>query len=431
MTASGEPLRGRKLGDRRVRVDRPEAPYFRYVGTDTVTVKPRAVAPSTGAGRAVALVRRLVIGRPLATEQEMDERLSKRKALAIFSSDAISSSAYASEEILRMLVVATIPAQVAQQVYGRDSVGFFAFQAFTALILFLAANTSFNAFPRLAAILGTDGFMPRQFAYRGDRLAFSRGIIGLGAIACAILVVFGGDTHAIIPLYAVGVFIDFSISQAGMMRHWLTTRASGWPRRLAINSVGLAMAATVGVVVIVAKAPLSLLVLVLIPLLVSGMLLIGAHYARVERELRVTDERAPGETLPRRTRSIVPVPDLNRAVDQAMDVARSLSADVTAIHVTDDLESAARLRDRFLERYPSVRFVVVESPYRQLVGPLVAYLDRMSPDPDSLTHVIVPEYVVRHWWEEWLHNDAARRLRRALLGRPNTVVTGIAYRRER
>ena len=664
MTASGAPLRGRKLGDRRIRVDRPEAPYFRYVGADTVTVKPRAVAPSTGAGRAVALLRRLVIGRPLASEQEMDERLSKRKALAIFSSDAISSSAYASEEILRVLVVAgpialvlsvqvslavalmlaavaisyrqvviaypggggsyavaranfgrtpslvaasalmidyvmtvavstssaveqitsavpellpdrvligvaaiaiitvgnlrglresgnifalptylfvgsallmiglgafrilvlgeggtpaaplpgspdvlqpltlllllrafaggavaltgteaiatgvrafkppearnaattllvmsvllgtlfvgmtwlassygivplsepikqTLPAQVAQQVYGHDSIGFFAFQAFTALILFLAANTSFNAFPRLAAILGTDGFMPRQFAYRGDRLAFSRGIIGLGAIACAILVAFGGDTHAIIPLYAVGVFIDFSISQAGMMRHWLTTRASGWPRRLAINTVGLAMAATVGVVVIVAKAPLSLLVLVMIPILVSGMLLIGAHYARVERELRVTEESGPGETLPRRTRAIVPVPDLNRAVVQAMDVARSLSPDVTAIHVTDDLESAERLRDRFIERYPGVRFVVVESPYRQLVCPLVAYLDRMSPDPDSLTHVIVPEYVVRHWWEEWLHNDAARRLRRALLGRPNTVVTGIAYRRER
>src|SRR5262249_12805344 len=159
-------------------------------------------------------------------------------------------------------------------VYGDGTIAFFLFQAFTALLLALAANTSFNAFPRLLAILAVDGNMPRQLSFRGDRLAYSYGIIALAAIAASLIVLFNGETHLILPLYAVGVFIDFTISQAGMIRHWRRERPPGWRRRLAINAFGCVLTAVVAVVVTVAKAPESLIVIVLIPCLVALMLFI-------------------------------------------------------------------------------------------------------------------------------------------------------------
>ena len=147
----------------------------------------------------------------------------------------------------------TVIAQVASVVFGGDSIGFYLFQAFTALLLFLAANTSFNAFPRLGAVLAIDGFFPRQFSFRGDRLAFSSGIIALGIVAASLVVIFQGETHALIPLYAVGVFIDFTIAQAGMIRHWWRAQSPGWRRRLAINAVGCIATAIVAVVVTTIK----------------------------------------------------------------------------------------------------------------------------------------------------------------------------------
>src|SRR5206468_6619496 len=163
----------------------------------------------------------------------------------------------------------TVISQIAARVYGAGSIPSYLFQCFTALLLVLAANTSFNAFPRLLAILATDGFMPRQFAFRGDRLAFSYGIIILATVAASLVVIAGGETHLLIPLYAVGVFIDFTISQSGMVKHWWTRRSPGWRRRLPINATGCVLTAIVAVVVTAAKAPPSLLVLLLIPVLVS------------------------------------------------------------------------------------------------------------------------------------------------------------------
>ncbi len=181
----------------------------------------------------------------------------------------------------------TVISQIAGRVYGSGSIPFFLFQGFTALLLVLAANTSFNAFPRLLAILAIDEHMPRQFSFRGDRLAFSYGIIVLATIAASLIVVFGGETHLIIPLYAVGVFIDFTISQAGMIRHWRRERPDGWRRRLAINAFGCTLTAIVAVVVTVAKAPQSLIVIVLIPLLVALMNFVHREYAAQEAELAV------------------------------------------------------------------------------------------------------------------------------------------------
>src|SRR6476619_1852794 len=523
MIGGRRPLQGRKPGDRRVRIDRPHAPYFRYTGVGQLTAKEAASAPTTRTGKTFASLRGHLFGKPLASEDELGERLSKTKALAIFSSDAISSSAYATEEILRVLILGgvaalafwieisiaisillvavaisyrqiciayptgggsytvsrrnigrtvslvaasallidyvmtvavstssaveqivsafpslfdervligvaaigliaianlrglreagnifaaptylfigsallmivvggfriivlgegatygptiagqlqdtaqpitillllrafaagavaltgteaiatgvpafkppeaknaartlaiiaallatlfigitflavhfaiipidfpekqTVIAQVARTVYG-DGILFYLFQVFTATLLFLAANTSFNAFPRLLAILAGDGHMPRQFALRGDRVAFSYGIIVLASLAAALIVIFGGSTHALIPLYAVGVFIDFTISQTGMIRHWMRERPPGWRRRLAINAFGATLTGIVAVIVTSVKFfDGAWMVLVLIPLLVAMMTFIGRQYDAQEAELLVPD----------------------------------------------------------------------------------------------------------------------------------------------
>jgi amino acid transporter len=667
MIGGRRPLKGRKLADRRLRVERPHAAYFRWSGPGQLTAKEAASRPTTPVGKLWARAKGFVIGRPLASEAEIGERLSKKKALAIFSSDAISSSAYATEEILRVLILGgaaalalglhisvaiavlliavaisyrqvclayptgggsysvskrnfgrlaslvaasallidyvmtvavstssaveqitsalpalydervligvlaialitignlrglreagnifavptylfigsallmiamgtyrivvlgehgnyeatllqhaggtveavtvllivrafaagavaltgteaiatgvpafqppearnaattlavmaallgtlfigitfvavnlgiapidepekqTVISQVARAVYGDGTVPFYLFQSFTALLLFLAANTSFNAFPRLLAILANDGFMPRQFALRGDRLAFSYGIIVLASMAAALIVIFHGETHLLIPLYAVGVFMDFTISQAGMIRHWLRERSPGWRRRLATNAFGCLLTAIVFVVVTAAKAPPSLIVIVLIPLLVSLMLFIRRQYTGQAAELFVQEDvRIPGPH--REQRVVVPVNGINRAVVQAINFARTISDDIRAVYVTDEPEDGDALRKRWERQLPDVPLVIVESPYRAVVSPVVAYLDILDaawpPDKEApITVVVLPEYVARHWWDRVLYNQTAKRLKAALIGREHTVIADVPYRR--
>jgi Amino acid permease len=327
----------------------------------------------------------------------------------------------------------TVIAQVARTVYG-DGIPFYLFQVFTATLLFLAANTSFNAFPRLLAILAGDGHMPRQFALRGDRLAFSYGIIVLASLAAALIVVFGGSTHLLIPLYAVGVFIDFTISQTGMIRHWLRERSPGWRRRLAINAFGATLTAIVAVIVTAVKfVDGAWLVLVLIPILVGLMSFIHRQYDQQEAELRVRDEGVlPGPH--REQRVIVPVNGINRAVVQAVNFGRALARDVRAVYVTDDLDVADAVRARWERQLPDVPLVIVESPYRAVISPVIAYLDILDqawpPDKEApLTIVVLPEYVARHWWDRLLYNQTAKRLKAALVGREHTVIADVPYRR--
>jgi amino acid transporter len=650
-----------------VRVERPHSPYFRYTGPGQLVAKAAASGPTTPGGRFLARIRAFLFGRPLASEEELGERLPKKKALAIFSSDAISSSAYATEEILRVLVLAgagailvsleiaiaisvllavvaisyrqlcraypngggayavakanlgslaslvaaaallidyvmtvavstasaiaqtysvipslyefrieiavvaialitvanlrglresgnifavptylfvglallmiglgvvrmatggavdvpqpdavplgtgtegiglflllrafasgsvaltgteaiangvpafkppesrnasntlvvmavllailfvgitvvadgfgilpteeggrTVVALVASVIFGVDSPLFYAFQASTALILFLAANTSFNAFPRLAALLAEDGYMPRQFSFRGDRLAFSWGIVLLAAIAAALLAAFDGDTHALIPLYSVGVFVCFTLSQGGMVRHWARERGPGWAGRAAVNAVGAIL--TFVVLIVVASVKFvdgAYLVVILIPILVGMMLFVHRQYARSARELAVRSDYVAQPPV-REERVVVPVPGINRAVIQAINVARSVADDVRAVFIFEDPEVVARVRDDWDRQVPGVPLVVIESPYRALAGPLVAYLDVLDrawpPDrPSPITFVVIPEYVAKSWWERLLYNQSARRLRALLLGRPQTVVVNVPYRRE-
>ena len=660
-------LHGRKPGDRRVRVERPHAEFFRYAAPGQFVAREAASRPRTATGRAIERIRHALFGRRLSIHEDIDERLSKKKALAIFSSDAISSSAYATEEILRVLVLAgaaallvslpiaiaiaflltvvsisyrqeifaypsgggdyavaranlpnffalvvagallvdytmtvavstssaveqvisavpvlhdirveigvaaiflimlgnlrglresgnifalptylfvgatllmigvglfrivvlgehapppdplpgqadplqavtllllirafasgsvaltgteaiangvpafkppeprnaattltvmaillgvlfvgitfvahtfgivpvdepvvrTVISQVAAEIFGDSTIAFYVYQAFTALILFLAANTSFNAFPRLAAILARDGYMPRQFSFRGDRLAFTSGIVILSVAASLLIIAFGGVVTSLIPLYAVGVFIAFTVGQVGMVRHWLSERSPGWRRKLSINGFGALLTSVVFVVVLVAKAPTSLLVALIIPVLILLMLFINRQYKASADNLAMRDDAVIPP--PRREeRVIVPVSGINRAVVQAVNVARSIAPDVRAVLISDEPQEASRIRERWERQLPEVPLVIVESPYRALVGPMLAYLDvldRTWPEDKErpITFVVVPEYVARHWWERLLYNQSANRLRSALIGRPHTVVVNVPYRRE-
>jgi Amino acid permease len=331
--------------------------------------------------------------------------------------------------------VPTTVSLVAGTAFGNGSVLFVLFQASTALILFLAANTSFNAFPRLAAILAQDGYMPRQFSYRGDRLAYSWGIVVLSSVAAFLLWLFKGEVTALIPLYSVGVFVCFTLSQIGMVKHWRSVRESGWQWRLVVNAFGAVLTAVVLVVVVSVKfVDGAYLVVILIPLLVGMMLFIKRQYDASRRELAVRSDLV-FQSPKRDERVVIPIPGVTRAVIQAVNVARSISDDVRAVFITEDPEDAQELRDRWERQVPNVPLVVVESPYRALTGPLQAYLDVLDagspPDkPAPITFVILPEYVARRWWERILYNQSVKRLRSALLGRPHTVVVNVPYRRE-
>jgi amino acid transporter len=656
MIGGRRPLPGRKLADRRVRVERPHSPYFRYTGPGQMVAKQAASVPLTKAGRLIFRARSLVFGRPLASEEEIGERLAKKKALAIFSSDAISSSAYATEEILRVLIiagaagalaysigvsiaiallltvvsfsyrqvcraypngggayivarqnlapifgliaaaallidyvmtVAVSTASAIQQIQSilpaaydyrleiafvsislitignlrglRESGNIFAVPTYlfvglalliviggfirivtgsahalppqpdavplgteqlsiflllkafaggsvaltgveaiangvpafkkpeaknaantmiTMAILLgvifigitivahafaivpstdnsggptvvaLVAGTIFGASPLfylfqiatalilfLAAILAADGYMPRQFSFRGDRLAYSWGIVLLAGIAFALLVLFNGDTHALIPLYSVGVFVCFTLSQSGMVKHWFLTREPGWWWRAIVNAFGGVLTFVVLIVVTSVKFQNgAYLVIILIPVLVAMMLFIQRQYSASQRQLAIRPDfvaRPPH----REERVVIPIPGLTRAVIQAVNVGRSISDDIRAVFVSEDPDAAIEMRARWERQVPGVPLVVVESPYRALVGPFLAYLDVLDrawpPDkPEPITFVVVPEYVARHWWERILYNQSAKRLRTVLVGRPHTVVVSAPYRRE-
>ena len=259
----------------------------------------------------------------------------------------------------------SIVALAAETAFGKGSALFVIFAASTALILFLAANTSFNAFPRLAAILAEDGYMPRQFSFRGDRLAYSWGIVLLAAIAFFLLWAFGGDTHSLIPLYSVGVFVCFTLSQIGMVRHWRRERDQGWRWRAIVNAGGALLTAVVlGIVVYEKFWDGAWIVVILVPLLVGMMLFIHRQYTLSRLELAVRPDLV-FEGLRREERVVVPIPGVTRAVIQAINVARSIDDDVRAVYITEQPETAAQVRADFERQIPGVPLVVVESPYRR------------------------------------------------------------------
>ncbi len=323
----------------------------------------------------------------------------------------------------------SVLSQIGGAVFGQGPI-YYVLIFSTMGILVLAAQTSFADFPRLASILARDGFMPRQFAFRGERLAFNSGIVALALIASLVVIAFRGRVEALIPLYAIGVFTAFTLSQSGMVRHWLAERGTGWRRSAIINGTGAIATGIVTVVFAIAKfGGGAWVVIVIVPLMVAAMLLVSREYRDAELELHVRPDVVIGP--PRRgQRVVVPLQDMRRDVIQALKFGLTMSDEVIAVHVTDDLEAAERLRERFERQVPGVELVVVESPYRELVQPLIRYLELTAArDPSTVTIVLLPERIIEHWWERLLYNQNAHRIRDALTGHPGILVADVPFRR--
>ncbi len=320
----------------------------------------------------------------------------------------------------------TVVSQLARGVFGDRGVAYYAVQAGTMLILVLAANTAYADFPRLASILARDRYVPRQFMNQGDRLAFSNGIVGLSIFAGILLVIFSGDTHSLIPLYMIGVFVSFTLSQAGMVIHWRRLRGPGWRTSAAINGFGALVTGIVLLVVATTKAAEGAwIIMVLIPLNVLLFRMTRKHYDGVAAQLTLRDWQSHG---PRHNTVVVPISGLQRAVVEALEYAKTLSSDVRVVYVNVDSAATEQLKtnwDRYGEGLP---LVVLESPYRSLMEPLLEYIEQIhAQHPGDYVTVVLPEFVPAKWWHHLFHNQRALLIKGALLFQPNTVVTSVPF----
>jgi hypothetical protein len=321
----------------------------------------------------------------------------------------------------------TVVSQLARGVFNGRGVPYYGVQVATMLILVLAANTAYADFPRLSSIIARDRYLPRQFMNQGDRLAFSNGIIVLSVFAIVLLVVFGGDTHALIPLYMIGVFVSFTLSQAGMVLHWRRLRTTGWRSSAAINGLGAIVTGIVLVVVAVTKAHEGAwVIMLLIPVLVVFFRMTHKHYRAVATQLALTD--LPEPESPRHNTVLVPISGVQRAVVRALDYAKTLSSDVRAVYVDVDPIATEQLRRDWGKWGRGVPLVVLSSPYRSLLEPLLEYLEQIDvTTPDDYLTVVLPEFVPARWWHHLFHNQRALLIKGALLFKPNTVVTSVPF----
>jgi amino acid transporter len=319
----------------------------------------------------------------------------------------------------------TVLSLLGHRIFG-NSLAYYALQYSTFAVLVLAANTAFADFPRLSGIMARDGFMPRQFLARGDRLAFSNGIITLGLVALILVVVFRGDTARLVPLYALGVFVCFTLSQAGMVKHWLRSREPGWWWRASLNGLGAAATAIVSLVQVVTKFTAGgWIVVVIIPLIIYLLRRIHRHYEHFAKEVVYTGQ-APLMFLHHTV--IVPVNGITRPTAGALVYATTISEDVRAVYVEVDPEATVELQRRWTEWDIGVDLVVVKSPFRSILRPLVDYVNGLIEREEAdLVTIVVPEIVPRSWWGHLLHNKTSLFIRTAFLFRPNVVTTAVPY----
>ena len=321
----------------------------------------------------------------------------------------------------------TVISQLGRAVYGEGPI-YWILQFATAGILILAANTAYADFPRLSSIIARDGFLPRQFANRGDKLVFSNGIVFLAAAAGGLIVAFGGITNALIPLYAVGVFTSFTLSQAGMVRHHLREREEGWRRATIINGMGATATFIVLVIVAVTKFAVGAwLPIVVIPTIIVLFRAIGRHYRRVAGVLTAD----PGSRVPSydNTTALILVGQVHKGVLNALNFAKAMRPNrIRAVYVSYDEEDEAAMMLQWEKFDIDVPLEIVYSPYRELLGPVLRYIDDVDREyeNDTIT-VIIPEFVVSHWWEHILHNQSALFLKGRLLFRKGTVVISVPY----
>ena len=318
----------------------------------------------------------------------------------------------------------TVISQVARHVFGRSAF-YYVIQAGTMLILLLAANTSFADFPRLSFFLARDRFIPRQFAAQGDRLVFSNGIVILAGLATLLLVVFGGDTHALIPLYAVGVFLSFTLSQASMVRRWLRLREEGWWWRVWFSGVGAIVTGVVLLTLAVTKfTEGAWIVVVLIPALVLGFVVVHRHYDEVAAQLSLEGFAPPP---PMTNTVLVLAGDIHRGVVKAIQYAQTLSPNPKAVFVETDPERTRKLEEKWRKMGMGVPLIVLASPYRSLLGPLLEYIDHLQTDENHVVTIVLPEFIPARWWQLGLHNQTALLIKGAMLFRKNVIVTDVPF----
>jgi amino acid transporter len=321
----------------------------------------------------------------------------------------------------------SILSQIGRGVFG-EGILHTVLQFATAGILFLAANTAFADFPRLASFIARDRFLPRQFTSLGDRLVFSNGVVLLAVTSALLVVIFSAKVTQLIPLYAVGVFLGFTLSQAGMVRRWFRLKEPGWQRSAFFNGLGALTTFVVLCVIVIAKfLEGAWMVVLLIPAIVLVFLGIHRHYVNAAKQLSLEGLTPP---QPLRNTVVVPVSTLHRGVVNALAYAQSIAPDnVTAVHISLDDEQTTKLKQKWEKWGRGIPLVVLESPYRSLVRPLIRYLDEMDQrhDNDVIT-VVLPEFVPARWWHNLLHNQTAFLLKGALLFRKNRVVADVPYR---
>ncbi|HUG53331.1 MAG TPA: APC family permease [Vicinamibacteria bacterium] len=337
----------------------------------------------------------------------------------------------------------TVISQLARTTFGGRGPLYLLAIAATTLILVMAANTAYNGFPRLSALQAADGFLPRQLTYRGSRLVFSRGIVVLAVMASILIFSFQASVTRLIPLYAIGVFLSFTFSQAGMTRRWwrlgraaaeARTRGQswwarrGWAVKMVSNGIGAVLTAVVALVFLVTKFhDGAWIILIVIPILVATFFAIHGHYVEAARILSLEDFGAPPRV--RRHRVLIPISGVHRGTVVALRYALALSHDITAVHVSADPDKARRIEEKWGLWGNGVRLVVLESPYRLLLEPLLEYVksvaDRRQPN-ETLT-IVVPQFVPRRWWHQLLHAQTAVMLRLALINRPGIVITSVPY----
>ncbi|HNA25347.1 MAG TPA: APC family permease [Nitrospira sp.] len=320
----------------------------------------------------------------------------------------------------------TVVSQIARATFGTGPL-YYLVQASTMIILILAANSSFNGFPRLASILARDSYMPHQMSMMGDRLVFSNGVIILGVFSCLLIILFNGDTHALIPLYAVGVFLSFTISQAGMVKRWLVKKGPHWEKKLLVNGIGAVTTAIATVIIASTKFTHGAwIVIVLIPLLISFFRAIHSHYKAVAEQVALSRGHRP--PMPRRNIVVLPIGGVNRAVIRAVDYARSRSGDIRAVLVDVDPEETARVEIQWAQWGCGVPLTVLPSPYRSVLSSLLDYIEQvLQKDQECWVTVVIPEILPARWWQNILHNQRAFMLKGALLFKDRVILTDVPY----
>jgi amino acid transporter len=321
----------------------------------------------------------------------------------------------------------TVTAQLAYAIFGRNWM-FFTVQATTTIILAMAANTAFAGFPILLSVIAQDRYAPRQLALRGHRLNFSNGILALAAVAAILIIIFQGDTHLLIPLYAVGVFASFTLSQSGMLVRWLRQKGEHWHYKAFINGLGAAVTLLATLIIAVTKFTAGAwIVIFLIPLLVWGMMRIHDHYNAVARHLNVPNEELPNINFETHYSHhvIVPIDSLNTLVIGALRYARSLGPNVEAFHVEPYAGEADKLRRKWEMLKTDIPLIIRQSPYREVVGPLVEYIksEEHSSKPGDIITVLLPQFIVKKWWDLVLHNNTSVFIANALFHEKNIVVS--------